>query len=103
MLRMHTAGTAWQLRQEKLTGTVEAGKSADLVLLDRDVTRCPVADISGTGVRMTLVGGRVVTTRTRRRGGRLRAGWPARRPARARPRTARCTGAGTARAGAGGH
>ncbi|MBT2452031.1 amidohydrolase [Streptomyces sp. ISL-43] len=60
VLRMHTSGTAWQLRQEELTGTVEAGKAADLVVLDRDVTRCPVADISGTGVRMTLVGGRVV-------------------------------------------
>ncbi|MCJ1680497.1 amidohydrolase [Streptomyces sp. APSN-46.1] len=60
VLRMHTSGTAWQLRQEAVTGTVEAGKAADLVLLDRDVTRCPVADISGTGVRMTLVGGRVV-------------------------------------------
>ncbi|MFB7463164.1 amidohydrolase [Streptomyces sp. NPDC056224] len=59
-LRMHTAGTAWQLRQEGLTGTVEQGKAADLVVLDRDVTRCPVADISGTRVRMTLVGGRVV-------------------------------------------
>lgn len=60
VLRMHTSGTAWQLRQEELTGTVEPGKAADLVVLDRDVTRCPVADISGTGVRMTLVGGRVV-------------------------------------------
>ncbi|MEU6862032.1 amidohydrolase [Streptomyces sp. NPDC046876] len=60
VLRMHTAGTAWQLRQDSLTGTVEPGKEADLVLLDRDVTRCPVADISGTGVRLTLVGGRVV-------------------------------------------
>ncbi|WP_330299146.1 amidohydrolase [Streptomyces sp. NBC_00503] len=59
-LRMHTSGTAWQLRQEELTGTVEAGKAADLVVLDRDVTRCPVADISDTGVRLTLVGGRVV-------------------------------------------
>lgn len=59
-LRMHTSGTAWQLRQEELTGTVEPGKAADLVVLDRDVTRCPVADISGTAVRMTLVGGRVV-------------------------------------------
>ncbi|MFZ3473568.1 amidohydrolase [Streptomyces sp. 4.24] len=59
-LRMHTSGTAWQLRQEELTGTVEAGKAADLVVLDRDVTRCPVADIGGTEVRMTLVGGRVV-------------------------------------------
>ncbi|MFF4580730.1 amidohydrolase [Streptomyces sp. NPDC001389] len=60
VLRMHTLGTAWQLRQDGLTGTVERGKAADLVLLDRDVTRCPVADISGTQVRMTLVGGRVV-------------------------------------------
>lgn len=57
---MHTSGTAWQLRQEELTGTVEPGRAADLVVLDRDVTRCAVADISGTGVRMTLVGGRVV-------------------------------------------
>ncbi|MFD9162461.1 amidohydrolase [Streptomyces sp. NPDC059558] len=60
VLRMHTSGTAWQLRQEGLTGTVEPGRAADLVVLDRDVRRCPVADISGTGVRMTLVGGRVV-------------------------------------------
>lgn len=59
-LRMHTAGTAWQLRQDGLTGTVEQGKAADLVVLDRDVTRCPVADISGTEVRMTLIGGQVV-------------------------------------------
>ncbi|MFG2297679.1 amidohydrolase [Streptomyces sp. NPDC048603] len=59
-LRMHTSGTAWQLRQEALTGTVERGKAADLVLLDRDVTRCPVPDISDTVVELTLVGGRVV-------------------------------------------
>ncbi|MCB5181951.1 amidohydrolase, partial [Streptomyces antimicrobicus] len=59
-LRMHTLGTAWQLRQDERTGTVERGKAADLVLLDRDVTRCPVADISATRVRLTLVGGRVV-------------------------------------------
>ncbi|MEV8532058.1 amidohydrolase [Streptomyces sp. NPDC051211] len=59
-LRMHTLGTAWQLRQDGLTGTVEQGKAADLVLLDRDVTRCPVADISDTRVELTLVAGRAV-------------------------------------------
>ncbi|MFF5444163.1 amidohydrolase [Streptomyces sp. NPDC012888] len=59
-LRMHTVGTAWQLRQDGTTGTVERGKAADLVLLDRDVTRCPLADVSGTRVELTLVGGRVV-------------------------------------------
>ncbi|WP_328968065.1 amidohydrolase [Streptomyces sp. NBC_00239] len=59
-LRMHTLGTAWQLRQDALTGTVERGKAADLVLLDRDVTRCPVKDISDTRVELTLVGGKAV-------------------------------------------
>ncbi|MFJ2773912.1 amidohydrolase [Streptomyces sp. NPDC087300] len=59
-LLMHTAGTARQLRMEHVTGTVERGKAADLVLLDRDVTRCPVADISSVEVRLTLVGGTVV-------------------------------------------
>ncbi|MGW2229660.1 amidohydrolase [Streptomyces formicae] len=59
-LLMHTAGTARQLRVEHLTGSVERGKAADLVLLDRDVTRCPVADISSAEVRLTLVGGTVV-------------------------------------------
>lgn len=59
-LLMHTLGTARQLRMDHLTGTVEQGKSADLVLLDRDVTRCPVADISSAEVRLTLTGGTVV-------------------------------------------
>ncbi|MEV0321920.1 amidohydrolase [Streptomyces sp. NPDC050658] len=59
-LRMHTLGTARQLRMDHLTGTVERGKSADLVLLDRDVTRCPVAEISSAEVRLTLTGGTVV-------------------------------------------
>ncbi|MFG2652252.1 amidohydrolase [Streptomyces sp. NPDC048436] len=59
-LLVHTLGTARQLRMDHLTGTVEQGKSADLVLLDRDVTRCPVADISSSEVRLTLTGGTVV-------------------------------------------
>ncbi|MFB7369341.1 amidohydrolase [Streptomyces sp. NPDC056222] len=59
-LRMHTYGTAWQLRMDGETGTIREGRAADLVVLDRDVTKCPVADISDTAVRLTLVGGRVV-------------------------------------------
>ena len=56
-LRMHTAGTAFQLRQESMTGTVEAGKQADLVVLDRDVTTCPVSEIKDAVPQLTLVGG----------------------------------------------
>ncbi|MFE7130830.1 amidohydrolase [Streptomyces sp. NPDC057638] len=56
-LRMHTAGAARQLRADRRTGTLALGRAADLVLLDRDVTRIPVPEISGTEVQLTLVGG----------------------------------------------
>ncbi|MFJ6983173.1 MULTISPECIES: amidohydrolase [unclassified Streptomyces] len=59
-LRMHTAGSAYQLRMERVIGTLTEGRAADMVLLDRDVTRIPVREISDTEVRLTLVGGRVV-------------------------------------------
>ncbi|MFE7392746.1 amidohydrolase family protein [Streptomyces sp. NPDC057582] len=45
---------------ERLTGTVRPGPAADLIVLDRDVTKCPVADISDTRIELTLMGGRVV-------------------------------------------
>jgi predicted amidohydrolase YtcJ len=56
-LRMHTRGTAYQLHQEKKTGTVEVGKLADLVVLDRDVTTIPVSEIKDVVPQLTLVGG----------------------------------------------
>ncbi|OAR26558.1 amidohydrolase [Streptomyces sp. ERV7] len=59
-LRMHTAGTAHQLRMEHVSGRVRAGLAADLVVLDRDVTRVPVPEVSGTEVRLTLVNGKPV-------------------------------------------
>jgi predicted amidohydrolase YtcJ len=56
-LRMHTRGTAYQLHQDKRTGTVEVGKLADLVVLDRDVSSCPVSEIKDAVPQLTLVGG----------------------------------------------
>ncbi|MEU3597751.1 amidohydrolase [Streptomyces sp. NPDC006798] len=56
-LRMHTTGAARQLRMDHITGTLTPGRAADLVLLDRDITRVPVPEISGTQVRLTLVNG----------------------------------------------
>lgn len=56
-LRMHTRGTAYQLHQERQTGTVEVGKLADLVMLDRDVASCPVAEIKDAVPQLTMVGG----------------------------------------------
>lgn len=57
-LDMHTRGTAYQLHQEKLTGTLEPGKQADLVVLDRDITAIPVSEIYGTQVQLTMLGGK---------------------------------------------
>ena len=58
-LRMHTRGTAFQLHQEKNTGTVEVGKLADLVMLDRDVASCPISEIKDAVPQLTMVGGDV--------------------------------------------
>ncbi|MBK3569483.1 amidohydrolase [Streptomyces sp. MBT62] len=59
-LRMHTAASAYQLHMEHRIGTLAPGRAADLVLLDRDITRVPVREISDIQVRLTLVNGRVV-------------------------------------------
>lgn len=59
-LRMHTSGSAFQLRMDHLTGSLTPGRAADLVLLDRDVERVPVKELSETEVRLTLAGGKPV-------------------------------------------
>jgi hypothetical protein len=41
-------------------GTLEAGKLADLVVLDRDYLTVPVTEIREIRPVMTMVGGRVV-------------------------------------------
>jgi predicted amidohydrolase YtcJ len=58
-LVMHTAGAAYQLHDGN-SGTVRPGRRADLIVLDRDITRVPVKEIRATGVRYTLISGRVV-------------------------------------------
>jgi predicted amidohydrolase YtcJ len=56
-LRMHTRGTAYQLHQEKSTGTLEVGKQADLVLLDIDIATCPVSQIKDAVPQLTMLAG----------------------------------------------
>jgi len=56
-LRMHTLGTAFQMHQERQTGTLRAGKQADLVVLDRDITTGPVTEIRDAQPVLTLKGG----------------------------------------------
>ena len=56
----HTRSNAYLFFQEKALGSLEAGKQADLVVLDRDYMTVPVADIKSIHPTLTMVGGRVV-------------------------------------------
>ncbi|MFC9636869.1 amidohydrolase family protein [Streptomyces mirabilis] len=70
-LIMHTAGAAHQLHDGG-SGTVRPGQRADLMVLDRDITRVPVKDVRAIGVQYTLISGRVVHD-ARAQTGRARA------------------------------
>ena len=55
-----TRTAAFAAHAETLTGSVEAGKLADLVVLSSDIMRVPPPEILKTTVRMTIVGGEIV-------------------------------------------
>lgn len=59
-LRLFTRENAWFLRMEDRIGTLEPGKLADLVVLDRDYFGVPEAEIPNIRAAVTIVGGRVV-------------------------------------------
>jgi predicted amidohydrolase YtcJ len=62
-LRAYTTGAAYAEFAESEKGSLERGKVADFVLIDRDLTRVPPETIRDARVRMTVVGGRVVFDR----------------------------------------
>jgi len=60
VLRAITMNAAYTLRQEKETGSLEVGKLADLIVLDRNFMEVPAEDIANTRVLQTVVGGKTV-------------------------------------------
>jgi predicted amidohydrolase YtcJ len=56
----HTRRNAWFVFQEKNLGSLEAGKLADLVVLDRDYLTVPADEIRNLAPVLTMVGGRIV-------------------------------------------
>ncbi|HVE79607.1 MAG TPA: amidohydrolase [Gemmatimonadaceae bacterium] len=64
-LRAYTAAGAYASFEEGEKGTLERGKLADFVLLDRDLTRIPPETIREARVVMTVVGGQMVYRGTR--------------------------------------
>ena len=59
-LHMYTRGAAWYLNREDELGSIEEGKLADLVVLDRDYFRVSDAEMRKTSSILTVVDGKVV-------------------------------------------
>jgi hypothetical protein len=59
-LRAVTSDAAWQNFQEREAGSIEIGKRADFVVLDRNPLTIPPADIRDIRVLETIVGGEPV-------------------------------------------
>ncbi|TDU71010.1 hypothetical protein EI77_02128 [Prosthecobacter fusiformis] len=59
-LRLYTTNNAYLLKLEKETGSIEKGRLADLILVDRDPLTCPIDDLPQTTVLKTWLGGNVV-------------------------------------------
>jgi predicted amidohydrolase YtcJ len=59
-LELYTIHNAYLHHEEKIKGSLEPGKLADLILIDRDFLTCPVDDVKQTRVLLTVVGGKVV-------------------------------------------
>ncbi|MCL2711162.1 MAG: amidohydrolase [Planctomycetaceae bacterium] len=57
-IRFYTIDSAYSIRCEEDRGSIEPGKLADFIVLDRDIMRCPVDDIRETKVLETWLGGR---------------------------------------------
>jgi predicted amidohydrolase YtcJ len=58
--RCFTLDAAYAGHQEKTLGSLETGKQADFIVIDRDLFKMPAADIHKTGVLETWVAGKQV-------------------------------------------
>jgi predicted amidohydrolase YtcJ len=59
-IKMYTINGAHLTFEEYIKGSLESGKLADFVIIDRDILSCPEDDIKDTKVISTYLGGKVV-------------------------------------------
>ena len=60
VLRAITMNSSYELHQDQATGSLDVGKFADLIVLDRNVLKIPAEEIADVKVLQTVVGGRAV-------------------------------------------
>jgi predicted amidohydrolase YtcJ len=56
-LEMYTRNAARVMRLDALTGSIEVGKRADLIVLDRDLFKIPTKEVNEARVLQTLLDG----------------------------------------------
>jgi predicted amidohydrolase YtcJ len=64
MIAAYTINGAYQMDLDEVQGSIEVGKRADLVVLDRNLFDIPASEISEATVLMTIFDGRTVYERT---------------------------------------
>ena len=59
-LRAYTINAAYLMQQEHLVGSLEVGKRADIIVVDRNIFEIPSGQVPGTQVELTMVDGTIV-------------------------------------------
>ncbi|WP_350302504.1 amidohydrolase family protein [Peribacillus frigoritolerans] len=63
-LKAYTAGSAYGAFRDEELGTLEVGKLADIIVLERNLFEVPTEEIPNTKVQLTIVDGKVVFDHT---------------------------------------
>lgn len=59
-LRLYTINNAWIMLDEVNRGSLEPGKLADFIVIDRDYLKCPLDEVKDIQVHSTWLGGRKI-------------------------------------------
>ena len=62
-IRLYTINNAYLTFEEKEKGSLEPGKLADFIILDKDILNCPLDEVKDIQVERTYLGGKLVYTR----------------------------------------
>jgi hypothetical protein len=63
LIEAYTINVAWSLHYEEVTGSIEEGKYADMIILNHNLFEIPATDIHKTEVLWTVFKGNVVYER----------------------------------------
>lgn len=60
VITAYTINGAWSLNMDKMTGSIEVGKSADMIILNHNLFAIPITKVHKTKVKQTVFKGKVI-------------------------------------------